>query len=248
MIAKRNVGGGFPDTRQSAIRALKSDDGLVRARAYETVLSCYWKPIYKYIRLKWSESRENAEDLTQAFLATAYEKRYFVRYYKQQARFQSFLRTCVDRFVANDRKYAQRLKRAGDASAVPLDFDLAEEELRRSRGADQLSMEDFFEREWIRSLLALTVESLREECLARGRETHYALFARYDLADDEAGGPPTYQQLAAEFNLSSMTVTNYLAAIRRDFRRLLLDHLRELTATDEEYRRTARRVLGIEVG
>jgi DNA-directed RNA polymerase specialized sigma24 family protein len=247
MIAKRNVGGAFPKTRHSAVRALKSDDGLVRARAYETVLSCYWKPTYKYIRLKWGESRENAEDLTQAFLATAYEKRYFERYDPQQARFQTFLRTCVDRFVANERKYTQRLKRAGDASAVPLDFNLAEEELQRSRSADQLSMEDFFEREWIRSLLALAVESLRRECLARGRATHYALFARYDLAVDEASSAPTYQQLAAEFSLSSTTVTNYLAAVRRDFRRILLDHLRELTATDEEYRNTARRVLGIDI-
>lgn len=237
---------GFPDTRRSAIAALGSADAEVRARAYETVLGCYWKPVYKYLRLKWNESRENAEDITQAFLAAAYEKRFFESYDPAQARFQTFLRACLDRFVINRRKHAHRLRRAGDTTALSLDFDLAERELRRYPSPDANSVEDFFEREWIRSLFALSVERLRTECAARNRTLHYALFQRYDLNDDDSA-PETYAGLAAEFGLTAATVTNYLAAARRDFRRIVLDHLRELTATDEEYRNTARSVLGVEL-
>jgi len=39
-------------------------------------------------------------------------------------------------------------------------------------------------------------------------------------------------------------VTNHLASVRRAFRRILLGHLRELTATEAEYRDEARRLLG----
>jgi hypothetical protein len=41
-------------------------------------------------------------------------------------------------------------------------------------------------------------------------------------------------------------VTNYLALARREFRRTVLEKLRELTATDEEFRREARSLLGVD--
>jgi len=41
-------------------------------------------------------------------------------------------------------------------------------------------------------------------------------------------------------------VTNYLAGARREFRRIVLDKLRELTATDDEFRREARMLLGVD--
>jgi hypothetical protein len=42
------------------------------------------------------------------------------------------------------------------------------------------------------------------------------------------------------------TVTNRLAAVRRDLRRTVLEQLRELTASEEEFRAEAERVLGVE--
>jgi len=41
-------------------------------------------------------------------------------------------------------------------------------------------------------------------------------------------------------------VTNYLSFARREFRRIALAKLREMTTSDEEYRREARALLGIE--
>jgi hypothetical protein len=68
------------------------------------------------------------------------------------------------------------------------------------------------------------------------------LFERYDLSDDDV----SYAALAAEFGLDTTTVNNYLAAARRDFRRLVLEKLREITATDEEFRTEARSLLGVD--
>lgn len=239
-------GDRFPITRQSAICALRSTDEAKRAAAYDIVMACYWKPTYKLIRVKWHLSREIAEDLTQGFFATAIEKKYLERYDPEVARFHTFLRTCVERYVANQRRSDQRLKRSAGAPPISLDFDIAEEELASSQLPVNLSIDEYLYQEWVRSLLGLAVETLRAESKERGRDLHFTLFARYDLQDNNGDGV-TYQTLASEYGLSTTTVTNYLASIRRDFRRIVIDHLRELTSSESEFRNEARHLLGIDI-
>ena len=237
----------FPTTRHSAVEALKSSDQEGRIRAYHVVLDCYWKPAYKYIRVKWGESPEDAEDLTQGFFAVAFEKKYLERYDPSQARFSAFLRVCIDRYVANQQKYKSRLKRSGANKDVSLDFALAESEIALNPKSQELTVEEFFDREWVRSLVALAVASLEHECDERERTVHFALFKRYNLENTSEAETVSYETLAEEFGLTTTTITNYLASIRRDFRRILLDHLREMTATETEYRQEARRLFGIEI-
>src|SRR3989442_11962384 len=50
-----------------------------------------------------------------------------------------------------------------------LDFQTAEGELARSEPPAPGTMEEFFEKEWIRNLFSLAVERLRAECEARGK-------------------------------------------------------------------------------
>ena len=116
---------------------------------------------------------------------------------------------------------------------MPLDFDSPNEE----------SMDDYFRKEWVRGLFELSLENLRTECEGTGKAVHFRLFERYDLADDGAART-TYQQLATEFGIPVTSVTNYLAAMRRDFRRITLDKLKEITASDEEFRSEARQIIG----
>ena len=236
----------FPHTRWSAILATRSADAAERQRSFEILIAAYWKPVYKYLRLKWNKSNEDAKDLTQGFFTQVLEKGYFQSYDPAKARFRTFLRTCLDGYVANENKAAQRLKRGGGAQVVALDFESAEGELRHLEIADRENLEEYFEREWLRSLFSLAVETLRAECEARGRRLHFQLFERYDL--DESGSQQlTYDRLAAEFRLSASNVTNYLALARREFRRILLEKLRELTATDEEFQHEARTALGLDL-
>ena len=232
----------FPATNHSAIINARSDDSRVRRRAFDTILASYWKPAYKYIRLKWRVDNEDAKDLTQGFFASALEKNYFATYDARKASFQTFLRTCLDGFVANERKAGQRLKRGGDMAHYQLDFAAAEDELA-AHASSTLSPEDYFHREWVRWMFTLAVDAFRRRCDETGRAVHFQLFERYDLNDDNV----SYASLAAEFGLEQATVNNYLAAARRDFRRIVLEKLREITATDEEFRTEARSLLGVDV-
>ena len=241
------VAGRFPTTRLSAIVATRSKDKELRARAYETLLENYWKPSYKYIRWKWQATNEDSEDLTQEFFAKALEKRYFERYDSAKASFHGFLLVCLDRFVANQLKANRRQKRSGGRPHFSLDFAAAENEFRNSPVAQSVSPEDYFHREWVRNLFSLAIESLREVCYSRGKEIHFKLFELYDLGDfNEADAKPSYESLARQFGVKVTDVTNYLAFARREFRRLVLARLEEVTATDEEFRREARALLGVD--
>jgi len=234
----------FPVTNHSAIVGARSNDQLTRRRAFDTILTSYWKPAYKYIRLKWQADNEDAKDLTQGFFANAFEKNHFAGYDATKASFQTFLRTCLDGFVANERKAGRRLKRGGDMEHYQLDFVTAENELRAHTTSTDLTPEDYFHREWVRWMFTIAVDALRQRCEESGRNVHFQLFERYELRDDAS---VSYASLAEEFDLEPATVNNYLAAVRRDFRRVVLDKLREITATDEEFRTEARSLLGVDV-
>jgi RNA polymerase sigma factor (sigma-70 family) len=237
----------FPVTRHSVILAAASADPAARREAFTAIVEAYWKPVYKYARLKWHAAADEAEDVTQAFFARAFEKDFFTSYDPQKARFRTFLRTCLDGFIANERKASRRLKRGGAIALVPLDFETAEGELRRHDVPVPADMEEFFDREWARSIFALAVERLRVHYTSSGRERYFQVFERYDLDASESGERLTYADLARTLDMRPTDVTNYLAAARRQFRAFVLDRLRELTATDDEFKAEAKRLLGVDV-
>jgi RNA polymerase sigma factor (sigma-70 family) len=252
MTQDTNIGGAsgrFPATHWSAVLAARSDDPAERARALEAIAAAYWKPIYKYVRIRWSKSNEDAKDLTQDFFARLFEKEYLDAFDPAKGRLRTFLRICADRFVANEAKAATRLKRGGGAAHLSLDFDAAETELQRASPHLQLaaspeSMDDFLEKEFIRSLFGIAVDKLRSECESRGKQAHFRLFEMYDLESD-SGRKTSYTELAKQFQIAPTDVTNYLAFARREFRRIALDCLREMTASEDEFRREARALLGV---
>jgi len=237
------AGGNFPQTRWSAIEAARSADPVERRRALDRLVSVYWKPVYKYVRARWRRSTEDAQDLTQEFFASLLERGTLDQYDPARARLRTFLRSCVDALVANAERDSKRLKRGGGIAPLSLEFELAEGELARTGLPSPERMDDFFEKEWVRSLFTAAVEQLRGSCAQRGKAAAFALFERYDLNEDD-GDRPTYADLGRGLGLATTDVTNQLAWARREFRRLTLAILRETTASDEEFRREARSLLG----
>lgn len=237
---------GFPETRGSLVAAMTSGDGRERARALETLAGAYWRPVYTYVRLKAGRSHEDAADLTQELFSQLVEKDWLARFDPSKARLRTYLRVLVDGLVANDSKARGRLKRGGNLQHLSLDFEVVRRELEVRRAAVELSPEDLFEREWVRSVFGVAVERLRVTCTEGARALRFSLFAAYDLEGDAAVERPRYEDLARRFGTTAVDVTNQLAAARREFRAIVLDVLRELTVSDAEFRLEARALLGIE--
>ena len=239
-------GENFPPTRWSVVAAARSDDSAERARALDVLFAAYWKPVYKYIRLKFSQPPEEAQDLTQGFFAKLLERKLLSRFTPEKSRLRTYMRLCADSFVLNEIKHAGRQKRGGNAVHLALDFSAAEGELY-VQTIDPASIpseekfEELFEKEWIRSLFATAVRKFRETCASGGKTSTFALFEAYDLAEDD---PPSYVQLAQTHGLSISDVTNRLAWARREFRSLAKEELRGLCSTDEEFARESRTLFG----
>ncbi len=239
-------GGAFPVTRLSVVEQARSKAEPERALALETLLTAYWKPIYKYIRLKYQQPPADAQDLAQGFFAELLERNLLAQFDPARARLRTFLRLCVDSFVLNERKAASRQKRGGGTPHLVLDFMDAEGELQAgvidaASIPSPDSWNDFFEKEWIRSLFSLAVEDLRALCQARQRGSAFQIFEAYDL---EGESDVSYARIAAKLNLSVSDVTNRLFWARREFRRTVLDRLQSLCGSDEEFRREARALFG----
>jgi DNA-directed RNA polymerase specialized sigma24 family protein len=234
---------GFPITRQSVLERVRSADAGVRRDAFGDLAAGYWKPSYHYLRLQWRLTAEEAEDAIQAFFATAFEKQYVERYDAGKAKFRTFLRVCLDRFVQNLRKAAAADKRGGGELVLSLDFPGAERELDEM-ATSVADPDRFFHDETVRFLFARTVASLQAACAASGRDVVFRVFERHDLAPT---ADTSYATVARDLALTVSQVTNHLHSARRQFRDLALVNLRALSASEDEYRREARELFGLEV-
>ena len=235
-----SAGANFPLTRHSVVNAAQSADPAVRSQAIDTIASAYWKPVYKYARMKWHIDAEDAADFTQDFFTRLLEKEFLDAYDSSKGRLRTFLRVCADRLFMKQDRDSRRLKRGGGSVHLSLDVEEAEQELAAAPPSE--TPEERFEKEWVRSLFAIGLQRFREQCECSGKIIHFELFERHDLEDAE--GKPSYAQLGLEFGLSVTDVTNYLAFARREFRGCVLEGLREMTTTEEEFRREAQFLLG----
>jgi RNA polymerase sigma factor (sigma-70 family) len=239
MDADTAIGGPrdrFPSTRHSLLEAVAAD-GALPNEALEEVAALYWKPVYKYIRLKWRKDNEDAKDLTQSFFASALERDFFQQFDPAKASFRTYLRMALDRFASNEHAAAHRQKRGGGVSITALDFADAE----ALPCADTGTPEDVFHREWQRQLFTLAVEDLRAHCREAGKQLQFQIFEEYDLAD---GDRPAYAELALRHAVSATALNNHLAWSRRMLRTYLTGRLRGVTSGDRELRDEMRTVLG----
>jgi RNA polymerase sigma factor (sigma-70 family) len=234
---------GFPGTRLSVVQRTRSGDEETRRVALAAIVDAYWKPVYKYLRMKWAMSPEDAADLTQDFFANTLEKDVLGKFDPAKARFRTYLRMCVDGFASNARKAERRLKRGGGVTLVRLDFETAEGEVATHEPAVNADVEELFYREWVRALLEKSVADLRQAAEDSGRASAFEVFSRYDLLE-EGDTRPTYAEIGRALDLTPATVTNHLAAMRRQFRVIVLERLRELTSSDEEWEAEATKLLG----
>jgi len=226
------------------LERIRAEDVDVRRTAFGDLAAGYWRPSYYHLRLHWRLSPDAAEDVVQGFFAVAFEKGYLERYDPAQAKFRTFLRTCLDRFVQNTRKAEGADKRGGRVERLSLDVPGAERELAKVASTDLRDLDRFFRDEMIRALFARSVDDLRRACDDGGVPVRFRVFERHDLAP---APDVSYAGLARELQLTVSQVTNHLHAARRRFREIALDHLRGLCGTDEEFRVEARELFGLEV-
>jgi hypothetical protein len=141
--------------------------------------------------------------------------------------------------MTDELRAERSLKRGGGSAAIGVDPVL----LEAAPASDSKGADAAFNAEWVRRVVTLAVEALRAELLASGKDVHLAVFERYHLHSEDA---PPYADVARELGMSVFDVTNRLSFARRKFRAAVLEVLRDLTASEEEWKEEARAILGVD--
>jgi RNA polymerase sigma-70 factor (ECF subfamily) len=199
-------------------------DGTAHA-SWDQLITLYWKPVYWFIRSQWRRSNEDAKDATQEFFAVLLERQVLADLHDEHGRFRTFLRACLKNFLLSDHRDKNRLKRGGGVAIVAL-------EEAPPIPAEGLTPEEAFDRAWAHALLNDSIAALREVYLSSGREVHWKVFERCELAP----APLTYEACASELGLKRDDVHNRLRHARKTLRGLVRERVRDTLADSADLR------------
>ncbi len=193
-------------------------------KALEQLCKTYWFPLYAYVRRK-GYSKEDAEDLTQAFFARFLEKNYLEGLSAERCRFRAFLLCALKNFLINDWKRETRQKRGGNATVLSLDWETADSHFQVASTA--ASPDEEFDREWAVALLTKVIERLQAECEEEGRSEQ---FKHLKVFLSAGKGALPYAAAAKSLGVEEGTVRVVVHRLRKRYRQLLKDEIAQTLA------------------
>jgi RNA polymerase sigma-70 factor (ECF subfamily) len=119
----------------------------------------YWYPLYAYARRK-GHSPEDAQDLTQGFLARLLASHRIALADPARGRFRTFLLSAMQNFLINEWAKASTEKRGGGMEFLPLHTE-DPEHLYTAEPADQRTPETIYKQRWAATVMALLPASSR---------------------------------------------------------------------------------------
>ncbi len=167
--------GLFPVTEWTVVLAARSDE-VTRAQALETLCRAYWRPVHAWVR-RSGKSREDAEDLTQAFFLKLLSQESVQRADRERGRFRSYLLVMLKGFLSDEWDKSRAQRRGGGQVAFSLDVESeAAREALETPGGE--SPDRVFDRRWALEVLEQARLKLGAECEAAGKgELFAALFS-----------------------------------------------------------------------
>ena len=219
----------FATTHWSVVLATRQGDSASARQALETLCRAYWYPIYAYVRRK-DYTPEEAQDLTQEFLAYLIARNDFRFADREKGKFRGFLLARLDYFLARAWNRAHRQKRGGQFTFISLDAQSPEERYRLEP-ADHETPERIFLRQWALTVLRQAMHTLQTECDAHQkgelfRETRNLLSGERDEA--------AYAQISKKLNMAEGSVRVAVHRLRQRFGELLRQEVANTVTSEEE--------------
>jgi RNA polymerase sigma-70 factor (ECF subfamily) len=232
----------FVTTHWSLVLSARDPQSPRSAEALEKLCRAYWYPLYAYVR-RTGQSRENAEDLTQAFFARLLEKNYLEAAEPERGRFRSFLLMALKRFMANEWHKAHAQKREGSRRHLPLPLDTAETRYAREP-VNTATPEQAFEKQWALTLLETVLSQLRTDYEQDGKGRLFEALKPCLLGSREL---QPYAELAAALKMSEGAVKVAVHRLRERYRERLKAEIANTVASPADVAAELRhlfRVLG----
>ncbi len=229
----------FATTHWSVVLAAGGHDSPSAAESLNRLCADYWFPLYAYVR-RQGFGAEDAEDLTQEFLADLLRRESLRTVGPEKGRFRSFLLVALKRFLVNARERAQAQKRGGGTMVVPFDTAVAETQFQ-TESVLTLPADALYERRWALEVLGTVMARLKAEAAGRGRQTEFEVLKAFLAVES----PPTgYAEAGRALGLDEGAVRVAVHRLRRRFRELFREVIAgtvaDPTQVDDEIRHLAR--------
>ncbi len=237
------AGDVFATTHWTVVLAAGRGGSPEAALALEELCRTYWFPLYVYVR-RQTATREDAEDLTQAFFARFLEKNYLEKLCAQKGKFRAFLLASLKHFLANEWDRANRQKRGG--GVMPLSLDWRDADARYPiEPADNLTPDKLYDRAWAITLLERVLARLRGENATEEQARSFEQLKSF-LMVGKAAIP--YAAAAARLSLSEGAVRVAVHRLRRRYRELLREEIRQTLSDTAQVEEEMRMLLGAFAG
>jgi RNA polymerase sigma-70 factor (ECF subfamily) len=218
----------FPTTRVSLVLAAASEGSQARD-AFADLCRIYWRPLYAFIRRRGSNPDE-AQDLTQGFLAHLLEAHALRAFRQERGRFRNFLLATLRNFLANQHNAAQAQKRGGGIRLLPLDFAADAEQSFSVEPRDNRTPEKIFERQWALTVVNQATARLRGEYEHSGKGELFRHLHPYLTGDDDT----RYRAVAAAIGISENSVKVAVHRLRQRFHEALREEIAATVFEPEE--------------
>jgi RNA polymerase sigma-70 factor (ECF subfamily) len=222
--------GRFATTHWSVVLSASRPESAHYHQALESLCRTYWFPLYVYLR-RHGYDTDQAEDHTQAFLASLLEKHGLRLVEPKRGKFRSFLLVALKHFLANERARAGAQKRGGGLKALSLDCENAEAQYALEP-RDELSPEKLYERSWAMTVLDRAMTRLCAEATAAAKkQEQFDCLKIYLTASEDTAA---YRETAAKLGMTEGAVKVAVHRLRRRYRELLRDEIAQTVASEDE--------------
>ncbi|MBM3859121.1 MAG: sigma-70 family RNA polymerase sigma factor [Verrucomicrobia bacterium] len=215
----------FATTRWTVVLAAGQRRAPQARAALGELCRTYWFPLYAYVR-RHGRSKEDAEDLTQAFFARFLEKNYLDGLDRERGKFRAFLLAALKHFLANEWDKSQRQKRGGGMTPLSLDWQDADSRYQIDP-PDNLTPDKLYDRAWAVTLLERVIIRLRDECVADGKALLFEQLRPFLMVGKSA---IPYPDVAARLGMNEGAVRTAVHRLRQRYRHLLRDEIAQTLA------------------
>ncbi len=218
----------FLTTRWTLVRDAARGGDEAASAALGDLCGLYWRPLYRYARRR-GNSREDAEDLVQGFLARIAEPRRLGGVDAEKGRFRAFLLASFNHWMASEWKRGVRIKRGGGVAPLSLDWEDAETGLTLDP-PDNRSPDRLYDREWALALLDKVLADLQHASIAEGNAEQFE-FLKPCLTADSARIP--YADLALQLGGTEGAARVAVHRLRKRYRHLLTAEISRTLASPD---------------
>ena len=207
--------------------------------ALEKLCRTYWYPVYAWIRSR-GHGPEEAQDLTQEFLAGLLRKDSLSQVGREKGRFRTWLIRCIQYFLTDQHRLNTAAKRGGGSGLIAWD-GLEPEQRYALEPVTHDSPDVAFDRRWSRVLVARALQRLEEEQRALGHGAEFILLQEFIGAQPVDGA---YTQIAQQLGVTVNKLAVTVHRLRLRCRALVMEEIMQSVQTRSEAEEELRVLFG----